>query len=151
MSFDHIPCGDFANESERLAVERLKGILSIAAGRWIVFSNVPHAVNTQAVPDDVDLIVIGPSGLHIIEVKHWDREYLKGCQENVTHEADKLCNKIRRIASKLRRANVDAGFLNGKFLLTKGSENWSSNRPKIHGCDFFGLGETKQLLDVGHL
>ena len=114
----------------------------------MILSNVPHAVTTQAVPDDVDLIVIGPSGLHVIEVKHWDRSYVKDFQATVTHEADKLCNKIRRIASKLKRANLDAGFLKGKFLLTKGSAGWPSNRLEVHGCRFFGLKEAKDLLEV---
>lgn len=150
MKVDHVPCGDFANESERAAVERLKPELSRlqGAGNWVILSNVPHAVTTQAVPDDVDLIVIGPSGLHIIEVKHWDRSYVKEFQATVTHEADKLCNKVRRIASKLKRANLDAGFLKGKFLLTKGSVGWTSNRLEVHGCRFFGLKEAKDLLDV---
>jgi len=75
---DHVPCGDFANESERIAVERLKAELGrvTEAGRWLLLSNVPHAVTTQAVPDDIDIIAIGPSGLHIIEVEHWDRSYI---------------------------------------------------------------------------
>ena len=64
MTVQHIPCGEFANESERIAVERLKTDLAKVSGRWIILSNVPHSVSTQAVPDDVDLIVIGPSGLH---------------------------------------------------------------------------------------
>jgi len=153
LNVDHIPCGDFANESERHAVERLQHELGRLAGskRWILLSNVPHAVSTQAVPDDLDLLVIGPTGLHVIEVKHWERQYVKDFSTQVTHEADKLCNKVRRIATKLKRANLDAGFLTGTFLLTKGSPSWASHRPKIHGCEFFGLKEWKLLLEIDHL
>lgn len=153
MTVHHIPCGEFANESERKAVERLKADLNKVAGQrdWIILSNVPHSVTTQAVPDDVDLIVIGPSGLHVIEVKHWDSSYVSGFSNTVTHETDKLANKLRKIASKLKKANIDAGFLAGKFLLTRESVSWKSKRPTIHGSTFFGLKETSQLLELGLL
>ncbi|MDA1055755.1 MAG: NERD domain-containing serine/threonine-protein kinase [Planctomycetota bacterium] len=114
----------------------------------MLLSNVPHAVTTQAVPDDIDIIAIGPSGLHIIEVKHWDRSYVKEFQATVTHEADKLCNKVRRIASKLKRANLDAGFLAGKFLLTKDATERTSHKIEVHGCRFFGLKEVNDLLEI---
>ena len=146
MTVHHIPCGEYANESERTAVERLKSELARVPGIWIILSNVPHSVTTQAVPDDVDLIVIGPSGLHVIEVKHWDSSYVASFSNTVAHEANKLANKIRRIASKLAKAHIDAGFLTGKFLLTDGNVSWSSNRLKVSGASFYGLKECKQLL-----
>ncbi|WP_417381897.1 protein kinase domain-containing protein [Gimesia sp.] len=151
LAVHHIPCGDFANESERNAVERLKSDLKQVAGQheWIILSNLPHSVTTQAVPDDIDLIVIGPSGLHVIEVKHWDAPYLSKFGHTVDHETNKLANKIRKIASKLKKANIDAGFLAGKFLLTRGSVFWKAKRPIIHGSKFFGLKETSDLLELG--
>lgn len=148
MTAHHIPCGEYANESERTAVERLKSELAKIPGSWIILSNVPHSVNTQAVPDDVDLVVIGPSGLHVIEVKHWNNSYVSNFSNMVTHEANKLANKIKRIASKLTKAGVDAGFLTGKFLLTNGNVSWSSNRPKVSGSNLYGLKECKQLLET---
>lgn len=151
MTVQHIPCGEFANESERIAVERLKADLAKVPGQWIILSNVPHSVSTQAVPDDVDLIVIGPSGLHVIEVKHWDSAYVKEIRDKVTHEANKLAMKIKRIAGKLSKAGIDVGFIVGKFLLTRGSVAWGSNRPKVSGSIFYGLKETKDLLAVGLL
>lgn len=151
MTVQHIPCGEFANESERIAVERLKTDLVKVSGRWIILSNVPHSVSTQAVPDDVDLIVIGPSGLHVIETKHWDASYVYGIRETVIHEANKLAMKVKRIASKLGKTGIDVGFLIGKFLLTRGSVTYSTNRPKVSGSTFFGLKECKELLEVGLL
>jgi hypothetical protein len=153
LAVHHIPCGEFANESERTAVERLKSDLGkiAAKGDWIILSNLPHSVTTQAVPDDVDLIVIGPSGLHVIEVKHWDAAYVSCSSNTVIHEADKLANKLRKIASKLRKKNIDAGFLAGKFLLTRGNVSWKSNRPRIHGSTFFGLKESADLLEISLL
>jgi len=110
LAVHRIPCGEFANESERAAVERLKSDLATVSGEWIILSNVPHSVTTQAVPDDVDLIVIGPSVLHFIEVKHWDASYVKSFGDTVTREANKLANNIRRIARKLTKSGIDAGF-----------------------------------------
>lgn len=151
MTVQHIPCGEFANESERLAVERMKFEIGKVSGEWIILSNVPHSVTTQAVPDDVDLIVIGPSGVHVIEVKHWDASYVKGFHDTVIHEANKLAMKCKRIAGKLSKAGIDAGFIAGKFLLTRGNVSWSTNRPKVGGASFCGLKECKELLEVGLL
>lgn len=150
MQIIHIPCGEYANQSEQMAVERLRASLTGFGGndRWILLSNVPHAVNTQAVPDDIDLIAIGPSGLHVIEIKYWDRAYAKGVTTTVAHEANKLVDKVRRIASKLKNAGIDAGYLRGKFLLTRGESSWPSNRLEVHGCEFFGIKEWKKLLDL---
>ena len=145
-----IPCGEFVNESERKAAEHLKGRLkSGAAGQtWLLLSNVPSAVNDRAIPDEVDLIVIGPTGLFVIETKHWDRSYLKSHAITVEQEATKLNNKVRRIVGKLRRAAIDPGFVAGRFLLTNDSRAWDSNRPVVLGAEFFVLSEWKRLLQV---
>ncbi len=151
MTVQFIPCGEFANESERIAVERLKSDLAKVPGRWIILSNVPHSVSTQAVPDDVDLIVVGPSGLHVIETKHWDASYVKTVRETVTHEANKLAMKVKRIATKLGKVGIEVGFLAGKFLLTKGSVTFTSNRPRVSGASFYGIKEYHELLETGLL
>src|SRR5712691_5769303 len=79
MRVDHLPCGEYVNESERIAVEHLVAKLrghDAPHRRWIVLSNVPSAVNDRAIPDEIDLVCIGPSGFFVIEVKHWDRAFL---------------------------------------------------------------------------
>ena len=145
-----IPCGEFVNESERKAAEHLKTRLkSGTAGQtWLLLSNVPSAVNDRAIPDEVDLIAIGPTGLFVIETKHWDRSYLKNQAIAVEQEATKLNNKVRRIVGKLRRAGIDPGFVAGRFLLTNDSRAWDSNRPVVLGAEFFVLSEWKRLLQV---
>ena len=65
MRVDHVPCGECVNESERIAVEHvLSKLRSHGApnNRWIVLFNVPSAVNDRAIPDEIDLVCIGPSG-----------------------------------------------------------------------------------------
>lgn len=66
MRADHIPCGEYVNESERIAVEHLRAKLRSHDGphkRWLVLSNVPHAVKDRAIPVDIDVNCIGPSRL----------------------------------------------------------------------------------------
>ena len=151
MRVDHVPCGECVNESERIAVEQvLSKLRSHGApnNRWIVLSNVPSAVNDRAIPDEIDLVCIGPSGFFVIEVKHWDRAFLKSNHTTVLNEANKLNDKVRRLVGKLRRAGIEPGFVAGRFLLTRDSVRWDNQRPEFHGCKFFGLTEWKQLLDV---
>ena len=145
---EHIPCGEFVNESERKAVEHLKARLNSGAATqtWLLLSNVPSAVNDRAIPDEVDVIAIGPTGLFVIETKHWDRSYLKSHAVSVEQEAIKLNNKVRRIVGKLRRAGIDPGFVAGCFLLTNDSRARDSNRPVVLGAEFFVLSEWKRLL-----
>ena len=94
------------------------------------------------------MVCIGPSGFFVIEVKHWDRAFLKSNQTAVLKEATKLNDKVRRLVGKLRRASIDTGFVAGRFLLTKDGVRWDGQRPEFHGGQFFGLSEWKQLLDV---
>ena len=44
--------------------------------RWILLSNVASSVNPTGVPDEIDLIAVGTTGLFVIEIKHWDRAFL---------------------------------------------------------------------------
>ena len=83
----------------------------------------------------------------MIEVKHWDRAFLKN-QPVVQKEATKLNDKVRRLVGMPRRAGIDPGFVTGRFLLTRDGVRWDNQRPEFHGCNFFGLSEWKQLLDV---
>ena len=150
MRVDHLPCGECVNESERIAVEHLLSKLrgqDAPNNRWIVLSNVPSAVNDRAIPDEIDLVCIGPSGFFVIEVKHWDRSFVKDRPIEVQHEATKLNDKVRRLVGKLRRAGIDPGFVVGRFLLTREGVRGDGQR-QHYGCEFFGLSEWKQLLDV---
>ena len=113
MRVDHIPCGECVNESERVAIERLIRELNgfgTPHQRWILLSNVPSAVNDRAIPDEIDLVCIGPSGFFVIEVKHWDRGFVKDRPIEVQHEATKLSAssrlKVRAIRSISRWALV---------------------------------------------
>ena len=151
MAVKFIPCGAFANDSERRAVESIVNGLKKrpTAEAWVVYSNLLHSVDYRRQSDEIDLVVLGPSGVCVVEVKHWSRGYLKREADVVRQEGEKLAAKVRKIASRLKQTIPDLGFLAGKFLLTHEEKALGSNdRPKVEGAEFFSLVEWKLLLGV---
>jgi serine/threonine protein kinase len=145
----HLPCGDYVNTSEQLAVERVRAKLEGAGGYWILLSNLNHSQHPGLRSDEVDLVVIGPNGVHVVEVKHWDTTYLRQQQFVVEQEAERINSKAKRIAGKLRK-KLDPGFVAPRFLLTRGEIKFEMDkRPQIRGVSVFGLPECSQLLAVG--
>ena len=73
MKVTVFPCGAAVNESEVLAIENLKSQLQNCGGddEWIVLTNLAFSVTHQFQSDEIDMIVIGPPGVRVIEVKHW--------------------------------------------------------------------------------
>ena len=148
MSIRHIPCGDFVNESERRAVGHLKAKLQSVDGPWVLLSNLSHSQRPGRRADEIDIVAIGPPGVCAIEVKHWDAAYLAGHGPTVDDEADRIDGKAKRIAGALR-PRLDAGFVSGKLLLTRGSVRFGDERrPRPRGVEAFGLSEWKALLNV---
>lgn len=144
--FRHIPCGVPVNESERLAIERLKAKLQGTSSPWILLSNVNHSTGTGRFSDEIDQIVIGPSGVFVVEVKHWDLGFLKQRPEVAETEAERVYEKAKRVAGKLKAA-FDPGFVAPSLLLTRGGTGLQANqRLKVRGVPVFGLSECKELV-----
>lgn len=145
----HIPCGPFANKSEWLALERLRNKLQPAQGLWVLLSNLDHSRHAGARSDEIDCVAIGPSGVTVIEVKHWDAAYLRQHPEVVEREADRVNAKTRRVAGKLR-PRLEVGLVEGRLLLTRGEVRFDDGkRPRIRGVDVFGLPEWSELVAAG--
>lgn len=145
MSARHIPCGVAVNESERQAIERLKSKLPDG---WILLSNLNHSTSAAYPSDEIDLIVIGPPGVTVIEVKHWDVDYFKKNAFRVAAESEKTNNKAKRIAGKIR-STFDPGFVVAAILLTRGGTGIAAgHRIRARGVPFFGLSEWKELVNV---
>ncbi|MGD9563073.1 MAG: NERD domain-containing protein [Pyrinomonadaceae bacterium] len=155
MAVKHLVCGAYANNSERYAVEFLKVRLQNHANsvEWALLSNYSNSTSAQYLSDELDLVVIGPSGVVVVEIKHWSSADMKDGRINIAEsEADKLNEKAKRLKGKLQRAcKFDVGFVEGKFLFTK-SENEKFaegiKRRRIRGIGVYGLTEWKDLLDV---
>lgn len=146
--FRHIPCGMPVNESEKLAIERLKAKLPGTSNPWILLSNVNHSTGAGRLSEEIDQIVIGPSGVFVVEVKHWDSGFLKQRPEVAESEADRLYEKAKRIAGKLKAA-FDPGFVSPRLLLTRGGTGMQANqRLQVRGVPVFGLTEWKELISA---
>ena len=98
-------CGPAANESELTAFQRIKSALQaeIGEGAWVLLSNVAFSVTNQLQSDEIDLIVIGPSGVRVVEIKHWTAQWVDGNARRVEGEADRVTDKARKIGTTLRR------------------------------------------------
>jgi len=143
-NFRHIPCGPCVNESERKAIECLKSRLqSTASGPWLLLSNLNHSVSAQRRSDEIDGVLIGPPGVVVIEVKHWDQNHLKDAAEA---EADRLDTKAKRIRGKVP-PGIDPGFVEGRFLLTRGQLRLANHKP-VRGIRFYGLPECGELASI---
>ncbi|MFC1743402.1 NERD domain-containing protein [Candidatus Riflebacteria bacterium] len=150
MKVETILCGPFVNESERKAFEHLKSRLQSSQGNdeWILLTNVEFSVNNQLQSDEIDMIVIGPTGVTILEIKHWTAKWVEKNSEIVVEEAEKLTRKARKIASRLRKANPSIGFIPGKFFITQeASQTQGLAGKKVRGIPFFRFKDWKEAID----
>ena len=110
-----IRCGPTANHSEELAIERCKASLESLkdAERWVVLANLAFSATPLRQSDDLDLVCVGPRGVILIEVKHWDAGWVKDNQPKADAEADKLTAKTRRLGGHVRK------LLPGKDVFVK--------------------------------
>jgi serine/threonine protein kinase len=114
-------CGPAANESELKALEHLKNRLQSEASseEWILLTNLTFSVTHQLQSDEIDLVAIGPTGVRVIEVKHWAAQWFDSHKSNVEDEAERVTNKARKVGSTLRRIVPELPRVDGAFLLTQ--------------------------------
>ncbi len=131
------PCGPAANESELKALEFLKSRLQSEPGgdNWILLANLAFSVTHQLQSDEIDLIVIGPAGARVIEIKHWTPQWMDGNRDLVQHEADRVTNKARKIGTTLRRSFANLPRVDGVILLTQDA----SKVKRLTGQDVRGV------------
>ncbi len=123
-------------------------------GNWVVVTNFSISPDiSNRLPLEIDMLLLGDKGVHVIEIKHWDSIYLsdKGNIETIRNEAIKLQKKAKIVAGKIRkvRCGKDVGFIAGKFLLTKGQKE-NFNGKKIEGIELFGVSEWKDMLELNN-
>jgi hypothetical protein len=73
MKVSLFPCGPVANESELKAFEHLKNRLQSEPGdgQCVLLTNLAFSVTHQLQSDEIDLVFIGPTGVRVVEIKHW--------------------------------------------------------------------------------
>ncbi|MCX8070100.1 MAG: NERD domain-containing serine/threonine-protein kinase, partial [Thermodesulfovibrionales bacterium] len=143
MIVNHIPCGPFVTESERLAFEKIFSKIQSTSGnlQYIILTNLLFSFDSKGQSDEIDMIILYPSGIVVIEIKHWDGKYIVRNIHTVEHEAERLNNKVKKIAGLLKRHSIDVGFIEGKMLLTKGDV------PKDKVIRGVGLYSLKNLIE----
>lgn len=146
--FRHIPCGAPVNASEALAIEKLKSKFQGIQGPWVMLTNITHSSHSIRLSDEIDQVIIGPSGVFVVEVKHWDPAWIKQNPMVVESEAERINDKAKRVAGKLKTA-FDPGFVAPRLLLTRGGTGiQAGQRMKKRGVAVFGLGECRDLVDA---
>ncbi|CAK0764353.1 conserved hypothetical protein [Gammaproteobacteria bacterium] len=150
MTVRCIPCGDYVTESEKYAVQYLSSKLqNPEVGEWILLSNLHHSFQYQRRSEEIDLIAIGPTGVHVIEIKHWNKSYLSFAESAVNDQAERINDKAKKVAGKVRK-DLDPGFVPACFLLTQGKniQFESGKRPAPRGIEVFGLVEWEKMLHI---
>src|SRR5690606_34325822 len=108
-------------ESELKAFEHLRSRLQSTPGddEWVLLTNLAFSVTHLLQSDEIDIVAIGPSGVRVIEVKHWSAQWVDSHADRAEREADRVTNKARRIGTTLRRIVPDLPRVDGAFLLTQ--------------------------------
>ncbi len=121
MKVHHIACGPAVNESERKAFEHLKARLIGEPGgdEWFLLTNLSFSANHRRQSDEIDIVVIGPPGIQIVEVKHWTAAWVNRNLERVEQEAERVTDKARKIGTALRRQVEKLPRVDGVFLVTE--------------------------------
>ncbi|RJP22961.1 MAG: hypothetical protein C4527_21145 [Candidatus Omnitrophota bacterium] len=150
MNVTHFACGSVANESELKALEHLKNKMHSldGEGEWIILTNLAFSVNHQLQSDEIDMVVIGPPGVRVIEVKHWSAQWFNANPNLVEQEADKLTNKARKIGTTLRKRFENLPHVDGVIFLTQDSSKLKQikNEP-IRGVQIYTLNDWKSVIN----
>lgn len=109
------------NASEVAAQAKCKAALEALADPtpWIVFAGLASSSSPLHQSDDLDLVPIGPRGVFLIEVKHWDAAWINNNRASAEAEAEKLTAKAKRLSGRVKRALTDNPKVIQAFLVTR--------------------------------
>lgn len=111
----------------------------------MLLSNISHSSHSMRLSDEIDQVIIGPQGVFVVEVKHWDAAWLRQNRQVAENEADRINDKAKRVAGKLRNA-FNPGFVAPRLLLTRGGTGMQAGqRITLRGVPVFGLSEWREL------
>jgi hypothetical protein len=159
MGVLHIPCGPYANESEQKAIAHVRNRLqsSQGEGEWVLLSNLAFSVNHQVQSDEIDIVVLGPAGVKVVEVKHWSPHWLKANSPNgrledslvIQQETDRVVNKARKIGTTLRKIIPRLPYVEAVILLTwRPSEVRNYQGKKVRDVSLLALDDWKTTAGV---
>ncbi|MGV1927921.1 protein kinase domain-containing protein [Agrobacterium tumefaciens] len=149
MRVIHVPCGPFANTSELKAFKAIDQEIRrrTGDGSAYILTNLTHP-NLRGQADEIDIVVIGPGGAIVVEVKHWDASALRKSDLS-DPAAELIVAKSKRIAGSLRSADQRIGFVAPAFLFTReaGSIKKNGHLPRHPmGVVTYGLKDVAELV-----
>ena len=153
MKVNHIPSGPPANESESKAISHLINQIKSQPddSEWILLTNLMFSVNPQQQSDELDIVVIGPPGVKLLEVKHWNTRWIEKNYDTVKREADRLTFKARKIGTTLRRSIPGLVHVEGAFLITGESlDDHKLRSLPVGGVSFHKLSEWKLAVNMNN-
>lgn len=145
-----VPCGPTVNDSERKAIERLKGNLIGLGGDgvWVLLTNLTLSTTHRLQSDEIDIVVLGPPGVRVIEVKHWTAAWVRRNADRVGQEADKVTNKAKKIGTTLRAKIENLPHVDGVFLITEAPAKVEKLIDIVRGVRFQTLKAWQQAVGV---
>jgi serine/threonine protein kinase len=141
----HIPCGPLANESEQKAIETLKNRLLSTNGEeeWFLLTNLLYQ------SDEIDILVIGPSGVRVVEVKHWDSAFVKNKSGIVKKEVEKVARKAKKVGTSIRKNFPALDYVPAVILLTTEPSEIQDVTGKVENqVYFYSLKQWQELLKL---
>ncbi len=151
----HTPFSPFVNDNEKITLNYIKSKLEKSEDNntWYVYTNIYLSADiTSNIPLEVDMLIVSNKGIHVIEVKNWDRNTLDDMESSVvTNQGIKICRKAKIIGSTFKNKTGSGPFVKGKFLFSKDSEEIYENdskRQNIEGAEIYGLKEWRKLLCI---
>ena len=151
MRLKHVSCGVFVNDSELRAFHATERDVGVRPGDATVFvlTNLLHATNSGRQPDEIDMVIISPEGVLAVEVKHWDRSYLKIHEQEVQDQADLISNKAKRIAGALRRVYPSLPYVGAAMLLTREEKSlcYNEQQPAVRNVRVYALADVGAMVD----
>ena len=121
MAVRIIRFSDPVNASEVAAQTKCKSALETLGDSvsWIVFAGLASSSSPLHQSDDLDLVPIGPRGVFLIEVKHWDGAWINDNKASAETEAEKLTAKAKRLSGRVKRALSASPKVIQAFLITR--------------------------------
>jgi len=146
-----VHCGPFVNESESKAVDHLERRLSAEKGNdeWILLANLTFSVDHRLQSDEIDIVVIGPPGVRVLEVKHWASDWVKDRQFEIDHAVDLVAAKARKVGTSLRRHAPGLPFVAAGILLTQDASKLKRLAGKtVRGVNFHPLSGWREAVGL---
>lgn len=120
MKVGVIRCGPTANESEEKAIAQIReGLISVPSDdQWFLLTNLAFSMDPRFQSDEIDILVIGPPGVRVVEIKHWAAKWMNAYPAEVERASELLTAKAKRVGGNLRKIVPNLPKVTGAFLLT---------------------------------